>query len=108
MDSSSKVQVYMSGFGPFMGVPHNPTEMLVKEIQTDKTKYEQPSFEFTQLAVAEVSDKGSSETVDKFYSHIKERGEDGKKSLVIHLGVHSGAKAINVEQCAYNLKNYDD
>ena len=46
------------------------------------------------------------DTVDKFYSHIKERGDDGKKSLVVHLGVDPSGKCINVEQYAYNCKTY--
>lgn len=36
---SSKVQVYLSGYGPFYNVPKNPTETIVKEIEGEKAKY---------------------------------------------------------------------
>ncbi len=90
MDGSpSKVQVYLSGYGPFFGVPVNATEELVKEIIAQKQDCEGPHYEFAALRVAEVSDKGAAEVVAEFYSLISK--SKCPKSVVIHLGVDTSA-----------------
>jgi len=94
MEKIKKTRIVLTGFGPFPGVPKNPTEtllgMIQKEIKRDDVEFD----------VFEVSAKGSTEQLERL------RKIADAETIWIHLGVNMGIHRFNLEEKAYNCANF--
>mmetsp|Transcript_1557 Transcript_1557/g.3478 ORF Transcript_1557/g.3478 Transcript_1557/m.3478 type:complete len:342 (+) Transcript_1557:372-1397(+) len=118
----------LTGFGPFRGVPDNPTNTLVrrlaKEIEApslSSSLASRSNIDIIETHVLETSAMGVQRELTAIYEHVKKYGRsmegnavDGagggeekkmdktKSVVVVHLGVNYRGTQFQLEQCAYN------
>ena len=100
MMEDNRIPIVLTGFGPFGGVPDNPSSTLVRSIY--KLSLEKDTgfqFNLVNHTILETSVEGAKEL-----SRIQT--EFPNAVLYIHLGVHGGAKEIRVEHQAYNQDDF--
>ena len=102
----SKLRVYVTGFGKFGNIEHNPTTVLVEGLS--KSAGLKCSLE--HLEVAEVSIQGCENTLQKIGEKIEERssqdGGSNDKYLILNLGVAANRKDFCLEHRAKNIKDF--
>ncbi|KAL7550483.1 hypothetical protein ACHAWF_013706 [Thalassiosira exigua] len=111
----SSVRFVVTGFGPFRGVPDNPTSVLIGRLRDGGDRV--GSLGGTR--VFETSAEHVRETLDAIYGGLKSSegsgegiGESGgkgsvgatgaKKMILLHLGVNYRGRQFQLEECAYN------
>jgi pyroglutamyl-peptidase len=108
-----KLNVYVSGYGPFMNIRENPSQKLVEYIIQNKENIHKSLDEKCQIVHEKIYDvcvDYVKENVKHCHSCIQE--ELNKNSieglhLIIHFGVHSGSDKIHLERKAKNkIKDY--
>jgi len=102
-----KLKVYISGYGPFMDISENPSNILVDYIMQNKSSYEKELNNICELAykeIYEVSVDFVSQNVKKCHALIDEGLRCGEKELhlLVHFGVNSKSDCINLEIIAKN------
>lgn len=104
-----KLKIYISGYGPFMSVKNNPSQVLVESIVKDKDIiHTELDFkcEIVHDCIYEVSVDYVSQNVSKCHQMIEEELDCGNSQdlhLIVHFGVNAGADKINLEK---KCKNY--
>mmetsp|Transcript_7470 Transcript_7470/g.13160 ORF Transcript_7470/g.13160 Transcript_7470/m.13160 type:complete len:287 (+) Transcript_7470:117-977(+) len=128
--SSANCSFIVTGFGPFHGVPDNPTSVLVRRLQAHLAQEEQNGED--AAATTPPHKKNSIEThiletsaeyvrtkLDDIYDQLKttnnqnqdaangQYGENApneakKKVILLHLGVNYRGRQFQIERCAYN------
>lgn len=103
------VRVLLTGFGPFNGVPDNPTEKLVKIMQASDgrdldARLSDGTITLACCKVLEVSVAA----VDLFFESLEIEGEDDplQPIILLHLGVQYDADSFRVERFAYNESHF--
>ena len=100
----------ITGFGPFRGVPDNPTSVLIRRLQEKHISNLVSSF------ILETSAEYVREKIDDIYGEVvvsfekntttttTSEGSDGTTEtiILIHLGVNYRGKHFHLEECAYN------
>ncbi|MEG6510130.1 pyroglutamyl-peptidase I [Methyloligella sp. 2.7D] len=85
-------QLLLTGFGPFPGVPENPTTRLVAELAARLEH--RPGLDLTQSLLATE------------WNHVAREApallERTRPDIAIHFGLCRGASAIRIERSAYN------
>ena len=85
-------EIYVTGFGPFEGVPENPSSFIVSQLANVKVlDYE-----------LEVSVDAVNDAVIK-YTRVVREANLTVRPVIIHFGVATGAKTITLERCAKNV-----
>ena len=117
-ESSSSFRFIVTGFGPFNGVPDNPTSILAKELVSylrqkadcndddndndDKlatnNKDARMLADCTDTMIVETSAQAARHNV----ALIQKKLEPYKSAIILHLGVDAGGTSFKLESCAYN------
>lgn len=117
-DTTKTCKILVTGFGPFGGVPENPTNLMVRDLpsflQGHKTGNgnERPSNgswkqkvlgKVLTWRIVETSAQGVREALDDLETAIL-AANDGteQKVFVLHMGVNINATGFQLERCAYN------
>ena len=100
----------ITGFGPFRGVPDNPTSVLIRRLQKEKN-----ISNLISSFILETSAEYVREKLDDIYGEVVVVSEknttattsDGSGGttetiILIHLGVNYRGKHFHLEECAYN------
>ena len=107
-----KIHLYVTGYGIFEGVDNNPSELLVKKIESKMEDIQKKigndiifkHSEVFRVAIQEVNEK----TVN-LYSKVSEnlKNQD-EMHLLVHFGVDMGAKEVHLEtQCINQFSGND-
>ena len=103
----------VTGFGPFNGVPDNPTSILVKELPTYLQQREKDSeasskkkddddisllANCTETMIVETSAAAARQEIGL----LQKKLEPYSSAIVLHLGVWAGGSEFKLESCAYN------
>lgn len=100
----------VTGFGPFNGVPDNPTSILVRELPAYLRQKAADSDEFekdpitslladcTETMIVETSAQAARQEIEL----LQKKLEPYSSAIVLHLGVDAGGKTFKLESCAYN------
>ena len=92
---TTQIPIVITGFGPFGGVPDNPSSTLVKAITT--THNSTRNFHVLESAILDTSIEGATEL---------SRLQNLNACFHLHLGVHGGATEIHVESQAFNQDDF--
>eukprot|EP00762_Andalucia_godoyi_P005076 ANDGO_04020.mRNA.1 Pyrrolidone-carboxylate peptidase len=87
-------RVYVTGFGPFHGVPVNPTTVLVEELAR--------SIAGLETSVLTVSTGG----VEEYLASISQAVFRDPNVHFVHFGVNSSGKEVALEKFAYNNASF--
>lgn len=109
---TSDLTIYMTGFGPFMGVEQNPTSTLCETFRkylqqgmvpegVDKEllkEFDESGIALEGLKVLEVAAESCRSEVPEIVNHLKQRkAESQGDAVILHLGVASNRDAISLE-----------
>ncbi|KAL3782587.1 hypothetical protein HJC23_005290 [Cyclotella cryptica] len=104
-----KCHFVITGFGPFHGVPVNPSMLLVSRLEKEAdTLLTGMGIQITRTLIFETSAEAVLQEIDSLYGQIigtsNPRGVhmDGCHVVFLHLGVNYRGKKFHLEQCAYN------
>ncbi|CAB9514011.1 Pyroglutamyl-peptidase [Seminavis robusta] len=103
-DNGRECRFVVTGFGPFQGVPKNPTSFIVETLLDFLTQNGDPELETlasnTTATVLEVS----AVAVQQFLDGLSEKDlpSESITTILLHLGVNYCGKAFQLEECAYN------
>ncbi|RYG41961.1 hypothetical protein EON68_02460, partial [archaeon] len=104
-----ELRFHLTGFGPFAGVPLNPTQSLMQRIEqhvsanSRRTAAGKPELDLSPACVVETSTDGVKEFVSRMEADAH---EPGVAHVWLHFGVASGAAAFQVETRANNLASF--
>jgi pyroglutamyl-peptidase len=104
-DDHASVRFVVTGFGPFGGVPENPTTILIERVLEYLRSHNSPLASMTETVLLETSAEGSRTEIDRIKERIEttSKGETKEiKVLLLHLGVNYKGKSFQLESCAYN------
>lgn len=98
---SNRTRVVVTGFGPFRGVPINPSMVLIQELK-DHLDQTYPDFsESIELEVREI--ETSALAAKRHILDLSTRLLDTRKRIIfLHLGVNYIGTGFQLEKCAYN------
>lgn len=99
------MEVHVTGFGPFEGVPINPTTTLAESVREEEGV---GSVQILKVAVAE-ADSDLEELLAQVALPIGSEAsteEKGRNTIVLHMGVAGKAKAFRLESRGYNEANF--
>eukprot|EP01112_Ceratiomyxa_fruticulosa_P002571 TRINITY_DN126_c0_g1_i2.p1 TRINITY_DN126_c0_g1~~TRINITY_DN126_c0_g1_i2.p1 ORF type:complete len:212 (-),score=29.57 TRINITY_DN126_c0_g1_i2:94-729(-) len=99
-----KAKIYLSGFGPFHGVTHNPTQVIVTTIK-EHLSSKQTEYQIDQVNLFEVSIGGVDESFPSF-AQPSTADCTIDKIVYVHLGVSSEQKDFRLEKYAYNITDF--
>ena len=129
--SSSCCHFIITGFGPFHGVPDNPTSILIRRLREDDDASNNNNIHRYETHILETSAEYVREKIDDIYEQLQQQSSSSsslaspspsssstkndpiniqeyetkeKKDIIIllHLGVNYRGKQFQLEQCAYN------
>lgn len=109
----------VTGFGPFHGVPSNPTTVLVQGlVEYLQGQHDDPTLlalaSLTETVVLETSAEGARQEIDRLYdeqSKTRDTGDDDRGdndendeiiTILLHLGVNYQGTNFQLEACAHN------
>src|SRR5579862_8757747 len=95
MASSRKmVTLLITGFGPFPGVAHNPSEALIGALHKRRMRFEHWGVRL-ELRVLPVLYAAMVQRLDQLVAETK-------PDAILHFGLASRRKTIGIETCAHN------
>ena len=112
--SRPRCSFVVTGFGPFNGVPDNPTSVLIRCLREDDSITLKSRDLIHETHILETSAEHVREKLDNIYGQMrkpsgeaeinpKENGANEAKTVIfLHLGVNYRGKHFQLEQCAYN------
>lgn len=94
----------VTGFGPFNGVPDNPTSILVKELPDylQQSSSDIPDGDMLSACTETMIIETSAEAVRQEIESLCQKLEPYPSAIVLHLGVDASSKRFHLEKCAYN------
>lgn len=121
-NQKSDVRFVVTGFGPFQGVPSNPTTVLVEKLidflahhensavlkslaTTTRTLVLETAVEDVETQLEHLFD----ETVAEYQESDENEGESdvvNRMTILLHLGVNYCGRKFQIESCAYNNANF--
>ena len=92
----------ITGFGPFAGVPNNPTSILIQRLQEQLDNKHNKHIYKTHIL--ETSAEYARAKLSDIYKGLKQASSEKSKDVIIilHLGVNYCGTRFHLEQCAYN------
>lgn len=91
----------ITGFGPFAGVPDNPTSILIHRLQNELDNNQNKHMYETHIL--ETSAEYVREKISDIYKGLKQSSEKSNDIIIIlHLGVNYCGNRFHLEQYAYN------
>ena len=113
--NDNRCSFVISGFGPFAGVPNNPTSSLITLLQNNKAQLLDDGIHIRETHILDTSASCARTELEGIYSRLcrdslKNDNRDdkndacSKKDVVVcvHLGVNYRGTQMQLEQCAYN------
>ena len=98
----SHIYYHLTGFGPFHGVPDNPTSWLMYTLPSALEEWKDKPKNITiTCEVLETSAQGSLEQFNIMQAALQEHSADDIH-MWIHFGVNGKAKVFNLELQAFN------
>jgi pyroglutamyl-peptidase len=97
----NKCWFVVTGFGPFHGVPQNPTMILVQRLAKETANLSSMNIDVLQTIVLETSAEAVKKEIDEIHKQICSQAINGHV-VFLHLGVNYMGKKVQLEQCAYN------
>jgi pyrrolidone-carboxylate peptidase len=109
LNKFKKLNLYLTGYGPFYNVTENPSQKLIESLVADKAKIESTQPDKVELKyhqIFEVNCDHVSNNITGSYELIDTCGE-GVMNLIIHFGVYGGGRGILLEkQCQNYIVDY--
>lgn len=106
------LNLYLTGYGIFEGVTNNPTELLIRKIEDNKTelsKHLGSQVRLKHTDVFKVAIRSVDEKANEIYSKIEESNiSEEELHLLVHFGVYMEAPSIQLENVAKNAFDGDD
>ena len=105
-----KINIYLTGYGPFLTIKENPSEKIVTHIFNNSQKL---NTEFTNIIynqIFEVKTENVDNNISKLFDIIKKHNNDSNKNIlhiIISLGVADNRKVNTLEIRAKNHINDD-
>ena len=101
---SSKCCFVVTGFGPFHGVPTNPTMLLVQRLERElEILAPKLNFQVIKTLILETSAEAVRKEIDEMHREIcLDSNLAGCHVVFLHLGVNYRGKKFHLEKCAYN------
>ncbi|GAX24272.1 pyroglutamyl-peptidase [Fistulifera solaris] len=103
-DIKRSLRFVVTGFGPFGGVPENPTTVLANGIVDYLNQHGMNDLALiTSTFVLETSAEAARAAIDKFWEdeQANEYSEQ-TTTILLHLGVNYKGEKFHLESCAYN------
>lgn len=114
--NQSRCSFVITGFGPFAGVPNNPTSTLISCLRNNKAPlFNDNGVHIRETHILDTSADAAKSEILGIYSRLCSdkliNGGGGNHSddcltkdaiVVIHLGVNYRGEKMRLEQCAYN------
>jgi len=102
-----KLKIYITGYGPFMDILENPSQVLVDKIMSEKNNYEAKLNNYCEIVhktIYEVSVDYVSQNLKDCHALIEKSVTCGNKELhlLVHFGVNSCSSKILLEVIAKN------
>ena len=94
--SAIDLKILLTGFGPFEGVPINPTKLIIEAIKP--SEYKKNNIKLDTL-VLEVSITGADRALSNYY-------KNNNPDVVIHMGIAANEDIIRIERIALNLDDF--
>ena len=107
MEDKQIINLYITGFGPFDTITHNPTTEIVND--TDLCCLNEMDKFSVNIEFKEVLDVGIesvNDAINKIHDLIQEHIYDNSKNLIIHLGTDYSSSKIWLEKQAINWMNF--
>ena len=106
-DPSKDFLFIVTGFGPFNGIPENPTSIISRELPGYLRQRAAESSDDSILStLAKCTEtmiiETSAQAVRREIAALQEKLKDFSSAIVLHLGVEGRAKRFHLESCAYN------
>lgn len=111
----SRCAFVITGFGPFAGVPNNPTSSLISCLRNNKEQILDEGVHIRETHILDTSADAAKSEIEGIYSRLcsdnlnnnyggDNRDESLTKDVVVmlHMGVNYRGKQMQLEQCAYN------
>lgn len=99
----SKCCFIVTGFGPFHGVPINPTMTLVQSMEKERNTISSTmGISVIQTLIIETSAEAVRNEIDKLHTQISYASLAGCQVVFLHLGVNYRGTKFQLEKCAYN------
>lgn len=101
-------EFHITGFGPFRGVPLNPTETLLNSLSEYLTHFPLPYFaRIASRTVIEVSGRGSSASLSALHGglhalHDPSSDRSPPRTVCLHLGVNVSSSRFELETQGFN------
>ncbi len=106
--SYSRCSFVVTGFGPFAGVPNNPTSKLISCLNNNKVQLREDGVHIRETHILDTSADAAKTEIRGIYSRLcgdnyLDNDSSTKDVIVmLHLGVNYRGKKMQLEQCAYN------
>ena len=105
-NESSSFRFVVTGFGPFNGVPDNPTSILARQLEAGLQQWAASSNDPVAYVLAHCTETRIVETSAQAARYqvedIRQVLEPFQSAIVLHLGVDAGSRTFKLERCAYN------
>ena len=98
----------VTGFGPFAGVPNNPTSKLISCLNNSNAQLLEDGVHIRETHILDTSADAAKIEIRGIYSRLCGENKLDKDSstkdvvVMLHLGVNYRGKKMQLEQCAYN------
>lgn len=101
------VEFSFSGFGSFMGVEKNPTEILMSALEKWRAD-PKSEFKINSTEVLNVSAEDAREFVLRKQKELKgkEKSNPSVRQVLIHMGVHAKTTVLALEAYGHNNANF--
>lgn len=98
------IEISITAFGPFHGVPDNPSSHLIRALPAHYAKHGRPGAKLLPGVIVETSAVGALQALQSlpaFSMHAPH-----VTHILVHFGVHGSATAFHIEQMAHNEANF--
>jgi len=112
--NGSRCSFVITGFGPFAGVPNNPTSTLISCLRNNIAQLLEDGVHIRETHILDTSAEAAKFEIQGIYSRLcsdklNKDGDDESYDcstkdvfVMLHLGVNYRGKKMQLEQCAYN------
>ena len=99
-----EIHLQITAFGPFQGVPDNPSSHLVRALPAHYAQHGRRGVKLLAPVIVETSAVGSLQALQSLPAYSTHSPQ--VTHVLVHFGVHGAAKRFHVEQIAHNEANF--